>query len=122
MRFSMAKKKTSRNTEQSNPENNKGMAIRRVLKKTPGAKAADVVDAVKKQYGHDVGKNRVYMVKTRGNMSTDGRASKPNKGDVNGPLTSAALWIDAINLAQQLLKSTGSLDNATALLKALADN
>lgn len=117
----MAKKKASRNPERSNPQSNKSLAIRRVLKKAPRAKASEVVDAVKKEYGHDVGKNRVYMVKTKGNMSIDGRATKSQVAEKNSPLTTAALWVDAIKIAKQLLKATGGLENATALLKALAD-
>jgi hypothetical protein len=29
------------------------------------------------------------------------------------------LWVDAIKLAKQLLRATGSVDNAIALLKAI---
>lgn len=117
----MAKKKSSKNPERTNPKSGKGLAIRKVLKKAPRAKASEVVEAVKQEYGHNVGKNRVYMVKTKGNMSADGRATKPNAAENNSPLTTAALWIDAIQIAKQLLNATGGLENATALLKALAD-
>lgn len=117
----MAKRKSSRNPERSNPGNNKSLAVRTVLKKAPRAKASDVVDAVKKEYGHDVGKNRVYMIKTKGNMSTDGRATKPKVAENSSRLTTAVQWIDAIKIAKQLLKATGGVENATALLKALAD-
>jgi hypothetical protein len=34
-------------------------------------------------------------------------------------MKSAALWVDAIKAARQLLKQTGSVANATALLKAV---
>jgi len=34
-------------------------------------------------------------------------------------MTSAALWVEAIKLARQLLRATGSVANATALLKAV---
>jgi hypothetical protein len=34
-------------------------------------------------------------------------------------MTSPALWIDAIKTARELLKVTGSVANATALLKAM---
>jgi hypothetical protein len=34
-------------------------------------------------------------------------------------MISAALWIDAIKTARQLLKATGSVPNAIAILKAL---
>jgi hypothetical protein len=117
----MAKKKPSQNPERSNPKNNKSLAIRTVLKKMPSAKASDVVEAVKQEYGLEVGRNLVYMVKTKGNMTADGRASSPKSARKSSPLTTAALWVDAIKTARQLLKSTGSLENATALLKALAD-
>jgi hypothetical protein len=61
----------------------------------------------------------VYMVKTKANMATDGRPrSKPGNQD-NSPIASAAEWVEAIKLAKQLLRATGSVANATALLKAL---
>ncbi|MDZ4689640.1 MAG: hypothetical protein SH850_31570 [Planctomycetaceae bacterium] len=115
----MPKKKPT--PERSNPKNNKSLAIRTVLKKMPAAKASDVVEAVKQEYGLEVGRNLVYMVKTKGNMTADGRANTPKGARKGNPLTTAALWVDAIKTARQLLKSTGSLENATALLKALAD-
>jgi hypothetical protein len=90
----------------------------------PSGKASDVAEAVKTRYGHDVSKNMIYMVKTKTNMAADGRAKRTrnSKNDLkHNPLTSAALWVDAIKLARQLLKATGSTANATALLKALAD-
>lgn len=117
----MAKKKASRNPERSNPKKNKSLAIRTVLKTMPAAKASDVVEAVKQTYGLEVGRNLVYMVKTKGNMAADGRANTPTAARKANPLTTAAMWVDAIKTARHLLKSTGSLENATALLKALAD-
>lgn len=120
-RWHMAKKKSSQNSDRSNPENNKSLAIRRVLKKMPHAKAADVIAAVKNDYGLDVGMNLVYMVKTKGNISTASRADKSTTPAKKNRLTTATLWVDAIRMARQLLKATGSLENATALLKALAD-
>ena len=86
--------------------------------------AIEEMQAVKIEFGHDVGKNMIYMVKTKSNMASDGRAkrTKNSKPDKSGsPLTTAALWVDAIKIARQLLKATGSVANATALLKALAD-
>ena len=117
----MAKKKSSQNSHRSDPKNNKSLAIRTVLRKLPGAKAADVIAAVKKDYGLDVGMNLVYMVKTKGNMATASRADKSKSPAKNNRLTTATLWVDAIRMARQLLKATGSVENATALLKALAD-
>jgi hypothetical protein len=34
-------------------------------------------------------------------------------------MNSAASWVDAIRLAKQLLRATGSVDNAKAILKAV---
>ena len=120
----MAKKRSSRNPDRSDPKSNKSLAIRTVLAQLPSAKASEVAEGVKTQFGHDVSKNMIYMVKTKSNMAADGRAKKTknSKNDPKtNPLTTAALWVDAIKLARQLLKATGSLANATALIKALAD-
>lgn len=116
---SMAKKKAPPSTsDRSDPKKNKSLAIRLALKKTPGAKASDVADAVKKEYGHTVSANMVYMVKTKSNMASDGRPKKV-KGEKSSPLNSADQWVNAIKTARQLLQQTGSVANATALLKAI---
>jgi len=120
----MAKKSSSRNPDRNDPKRNKSLAIRTVLVQLPGAKASEVADAVKNQFGHDVSKNMIYMVKTKSNMASDGRVRKSKNSKStqrSSPLTTAALWVDAIKIARQLLKATGSVANATALLKALAD-
>jgi len=115
----MAKKPSLTKAERADPKRNKSLAIRNVLKKKPNAKAADVAAAVKKEYGHTVDPKRIYMVKTMTNMAADGRprASVPTKSSKT--LSSAALWVDAIKMARQLLKVTGSLPNAVAILKAV---
>ena len=115
----MARKKTDGKPDRSNPQNNKSLAIRILLKKMPTAKAAELVAAAKKEYGHDVSQNMVYMVKTKTNMASDGRARKRRTSGNNSPMQSPGLWVDAIKTARQLLKATGSVPNATALLKAL---
>lgn len=86
----------------------------------PDAKASEVAAAVKKEYGHNVGANIIYMVKTKMNMSA-GRKGTGKGKSTKTPMTSAAQWVDAIKIARQLLKSTGSVKNATALLEALGD-
>jgi hypothetical protein len=107
----MATKKSSNGqADRGDPKKNKSLAVRMVLKRMPNAKAAEIATAVKKEFGHEVGQNMIYMVKTKTNMAADRRQS---------PITSAALWVDAIKTARQLLKATGSVSNATALLKAL---
>jgi hypothetical protein len=116
----MARKKaTNRKTDRTDPKNNKSLAIRTVLKKMPTAKAKEVAGAVKKEFGHDVSSNMVYMVKTKANMASDGRPKKAKSPGNGSPMKGAALWVDAIKTARQLLKQTGSVANATALLKAI---
>jgi hypothetical protein len=105
-----SKKPTAGKADRTDPKLNKSLAIRIALKNMPNAKAAQLAEAVKKKYGHDVSQNMIYMVKTKSNMAADRKES---------PITSAALWVDAIKTARQLLKATGSVANATALLKAL---
>ena len=114
----MAKK-----SDRSDPKSNKSLAIRNVLKKMPNAKASEVAAAVKKEYGHTVGVNIIYMVKTKLNMSSERKKTGTAKTKANSstPMTSAALWVDAIKSARDLIKATGSVANATALLKALGD-
>jgi hypothetical protein len=115
----MAKKKAARDTNRSDPKSNKSLAVRMVLRKMPNAKASEVVDAVKTEYGHTISNNMVYMVKTKTNMASDGRPKKVKTAARDNPMTSTALWVDAIKMARQLLKATGSVANATALLKAV---
>ena len=115
----MAKKTVSGNGDRSDPKHNKSLAIRIVLKRMPGAKASDVAEAVKKEFGHQVHQNMVYMVKTKANMASDGRPRRRKSDARDNPMTTAALWVDAIKIARHLLKATGSVTNATALLKAL---
>ena len=115
----MARKKAAGNSDRHNPKSNKSLAIRMVLKKMPSAKAAELASAVKKEYGHEVSTNMVYMVKTKTNMVADRKAKKQKYSRNSNPMTSAALWVDAIKTARQLLKATGSVSNATSLLKAL---
>jgi hypothetical protein len=106
--------------DRTDPKKNKSLAIRTVLAKMPAAKASDVVATVKKEYGHDVKQNMVYMVKTKANMAADGRPSRSKQnGSKSGAPSSAAEWVEAIKIARHLLKATGSVANATALLKAV---
>lgn len=112
-------KSASGKSDRTDPKHNKSLAIRTILKKMPTAKAKEVASAVKKEFGHDIGANMVYMVKTKQNMAGDGRPKQPKSAGNGSPMTSAALWVEAIKTARQLLKQTGSLDNATALLKAV---
>jgi hypothetical protein len=111
----MAKRKVDR----SDPRKNKSLAIRMLLKRMPDAKAKDIAAAVQKDFGHKVGQNMVYMVKTKSNMASDGRPKRIKNAARDNPMTTAAMWIDAIKIGRELLKATGSIANATALLKAL---
>src|SRR5215208_3483663 len=112
-------KKAALNSDRADPRKNKSLAIRTVLEKMPAAKATDVVAAVKKEFGHDVRQNMVYMVKTKANMAADGRPRSNTGRSGDNPISSAAQWVDAIKIARQLLRATGSVANATALLKAI---
>ena len=113
----MAKKSQSR-SDRSDPTKNKSLAIRTVLKKIPNAKGSEVVAAVKKEFGHNVNVNMVYMIKTKSNMASDGRPQRTTKTK-STTLDSAAAWVEAIKIARQLLVATGGVPNAVALLKAL---
>ncbi len=115
----MAKKQgSSAKGDRSDPTQNKSLAVRLAIKKMPTGKASEIAEAVKKEYGHNVSPNMIYMVKTKTNMASDGRPKKA-KGVSDSPMTSPAAWIEAITAARQLLQITGSVANATALLKAI---
>src|SRR6188472_1475106 len=105
----MAKKPSQSTSDRADPKKNKSLAIRNILKKKPSAKVADVIAVVKKEYGHTVNENHVYMVKTKSNMAADGRPKRVSPSDNGTPMNSAALWIDAIKTARQLIKATGSV-------------
>jgi hypothetical protein len=113
----MARKSIESKSDRSDPRKNKSLAIRTILKRTPGAKATEVVAAVKREFGHDVKQNMVYMVKTKANMAADSKAR--GKTGNHSPISSAAQWVEAIKIARQLLRATGGVANATALLKAI---
>lgn len=90
-----------------------------VLKTMPGAKATDVAEAVKREYGHKVHPNMVYVIKTKSNMAHDGRPRRKKSDGRGTPMNSATLWVEGIKIARELLRVTGGVANATALLKAL---
>lgn len=115
----MAKKRPKpTKADRSDPKQNKSLAVRNVLTTMPSAAASEVVEAVKKEYGHQISPNMVYMVRAKSNMASDGRPRKA-KGESDSPMNSAADWVEAIKSARHLLKITGSVANATALLKAV---
>jgi hypothetical protein len=115
----MAKKAMPTKSERTDPKKNKSLAIRLVLKRKPTAKASEVAAVVKKEFGHTINPNQIYMIKTKANMASDGRPRKSSSARNDTPMTSAALWVDAIKTARQLLKATGSMPNAVAILKAV---
>src|SRR5687768_10895478 len=96
-------KKSEAKSDRSDPRKNKSLAIRTVLEKLPNSKASEVVAQVKKEFGHDVKQNMVYMVKTKANMAA-GRRRRRRRNSGNGGgtnLSSAAQWVGAIKLARQ---------------------
>jgi hypothetical protein len=117
----MAKKPRMGKVDRSNPRMNKSLAIRTVLRKMPDAKAKAVAEAVQKEFGHKVGENMVYMIKTKSNMASDGRPKRTKSAPRHSPMTTGAEWLEAIKMARALLKTTGGMSNAVALLKALED-
>jgi hypothetical protein len=94
-----------------NPRKNKSLAIRTIIAAYPEASGAEVVDRVKKKFGLDVTANVVYMIKTKLNKEKEllGGGDFPATGNV----------IQAVRLAQQLVSTTGSVNHAVALLRAL---
>ena len=115
----MTEKSKSNGSGRLDPRKNKSLAIRKMLQRMPDAKATEIVAAVKKDFGQDVQQNMVYMVKTKANMAADGRPQNKAGSSDGSPISSAAEWVEAIKIARQLLRATGSVANATALLKAI---
>ena len=113
----MQDKKTKAPSDRQDPKKNKSLAIRNIIEKMPDAKATEIVAAVKKEYGHTVGPERVYMVKTKTNVSSTKKSKKSTPKEI-GPM-GATQWIAAIKVAQELLKLSGGVTNATSLLKAI---
>lgn len=113
----MSAKRAREKSDRSDPLQNKSLAIRNVLKTMPLARAAEIAAAVKKEYGHTVSPDRVYMVKTKSSMAATRKVTK-NTSRAGVPV-GATQWIAAIKIAQSLLRVTGNVDNAIALLKAI---
>ena len=118
----MAKKAKAFSGDRTDPKQNKSLAIRTVLKSMPTSKASEVAAEVKKQFGHTVGSNQIYMIKTKANMRRRPHSvRRVATADRKGKLSSAVMWVDAIKTAKQLLSATGSVDNAISLLRAIGD-
>jgi hypothetical protein len=117
----VAKKKSASKGDRSDPKQNKSQAIRNVMEKMPTAKASELVMAVKAEYGHKVPITLVYAIKAKGNMAKSRkRRKKAGKAPTAAnPMKSAASWVEAINICRELLKVTGSVENATSLLRAV---
>jgi hypothetical protein len=124
-------KKAAAPGDRQDPHKNISLAIRNVVNEMPDAKASQVVDEVKRQYGHSISPNRVYMVKTKQNMGAGGRkkrrgavASKATgnagNGNTGAALSSTSQWVEAIKQAKKLLHAAGSVANAKALVDAVA--
>jgi len=116
----VAKKSTPFSGDRTDPKQNKSLAIRTVLKGMSNSKASEVAAEVKKQFGHTVSVNQIYMIKTKQSMKRRPKSARQaGSGNGSSKLSSAALWVDAIKLAKQLLSATGSVENAVSLLRAI---
>lgn len=54
--------------DRQDPRSNKSLAIREIIAKMPKAKAAEIAEAVKAEYGHTVTSTLVYLVKSKSNV------------------------------------------------------
>jgi len=96
------------------PRSNKSLAIREIVAKMPNAKASEIIEAVKAEYGHTVTSTLVYLVKSKTNVKKAARKTRAAPA-----IGSAADWVESIKLARRLLQSSGSTENAVAILKAV---
>lgn len=108
----MAKKSK---VDRQDPKSNKSLAIREIVAKMPKAKAAEIAEAVKAEYGHTVTSTLIYLVKSKSNVKKAGRET----GAAAPKIGSAAEWVESIKLARRLLQASGSVENAVAILKAV---
>jgi hypothetical protein len=116
----MAKKASANGRDRNDPRANKSLAIRNVLKDLPTAKASDVAATVKSKYGHEVSVNMIYMIKTKLGVKKAHKAAG-RKGKVNTAMNTPTAWTEAIKAGRDLIRSTGSVANAKALIDALGD-
>lgn len=105
--------------DRGDPKQNKSLAIRTVLQANPTAKAAEIADKVNAEYGHKVTPTLIYLVKSKSNVKKAGRKARASGNVSPAPMVGAAEWIMSIKLARGLLRSAGSVENATAILKAV---
>jgi hypothetical protein len=84
----------------------------------PKANATEIAEAVKSEYGHKVSTTLIYLVKSKSNVKA-ARRGRPQSAAAEATMGSAADWVHAIKLARQLLRSSGSIENALAILKAV---
>lgn len=105
--------------DRGDPKKNKSLAIRMVLEKLPDAKAAEIAAAVQEEFGHKVTPTLIYLVKSKSNMKAAKRVRRSKGQSTGASISGAGEWIQSIKLARQLLRSAGSVDNATAILKAV---
>jgi len=109
----MAKKAKADRTD---PKTNKSLAIREIVTKMPNAKASEIMEAVKAEYGHTVTSTLIYLVKSKTNVK---KAARKTGAAPSPTIGSAADWVESIKLARRLLQSSGSTENAMAILKAV---
>lgn len=111
-------KKASAAVPEVHPEISKSDAIRTVFGKLPDASASAVVDQVKQDCGLTVSQPLVYQVKGKlagKTPATTKRVAKPQRGASGGPES----VVETIEAGRRLLTLTGSVESATAVLRAL---
>jgi len=101
------------------PKQNKSLAIRTVLKANRQAKASEIAEQVKSEYGHTVSTTLVYLVKSKAGVKKAGRKATAAGRTSPASMGGAAEWIASIKLARGLRQAAGSIENATAILKAV---
>ena len=117
-------KKASAALENQHPELGKSEAIRQFLTKHPDAVASTAISALKKDYGIDISQPLFYQVRGkmqqgRGNGQTAARTvkrvAKPQQRAVGG----SGSVVETIEAGRRLITLTGSVEDATAVLRAL---
>lgn len=113
----------------TDPEQNKSLAVRLVLRDLKNAPATEVVESVQNRYGHKVSPQFIYLLKNvdrRKKAKKSGRRVKAvsfSPENINGEtiLNGLTDFLEATKAAKRLVRAAGSYETAQQVLSAFKD-